>query len=336
MDMMYNFGCAQAATDDWLGPDTGCHGSAQAAVMGWPKSVKQIFSSVGGDVLHGSALSTCAGFGNPYKQAFEDWGVATSGRSAWDPIAVLIAVRGAAGVHTAEYDVGGFMTVADSGEETWTPPSGGGPTYNQSRIRYSGDNAQALITAEINALLCKPPGAWSMANWTLAAGQNCYPNHGATDLESPPSSSCGSFPSIAECEAMCLQMPACTGITVTKDSSGKWSCFRKSDVVLSQCDRATVYDTYVRHTYVLARGFNCWGARDGGPSHGATDLEHPASASCGTLSARGCADKCNALPECTAFVFSAQDHSGVGECYRKADVKLSECDYGTNFDTYLN
>ena len=95
----YNFGCAQAASDDWLGPDTGCRGSAQAAVMGWPPSVKQIFSSVGRDVTHGAQLSACAGLGNPYKQAFEDWGVATTGRSAWDPIAVLIAVRGAAGVH---------------------------------------------------------------------------------------------------------------------------------------------------------------------------------------------------------------------------------------------
>ena len=48
MDMMYNFGCAQAATDNWLGPDTGCHGSAKAAVMSWPPSVKQVFSPVGG------------------------------------------------------------------------------------------------------------------------------------------------------------------------------------------------------------------------------------------------------------------------------------------------
>lgn len=68
MDMMYNFGCAQHDTDDWLGPDTGCRGSAQAAVMGWPSSVKQVFSSVGGDVTHGGWLTGCAARGNPVRQ----------------------------------------------------------------------------------------------------------------------------------------------------------------------------------------------------------------------------------------------------------------------------
>ena len=35
MDMMYNFGCAQHDTDNWLGPDTGCRGSAQVGVGAW-------------------------------------------------------------------------------------------------------------------------------------------------------------------------------------------------------------------------------------------------------------------------------------------------------------
>lgn len=35
MDGMYNFGCAQHDSDNWLGPDTDCRGSAQAAVQGW-------------------------------------------------------------------------------------------------------------------------------------------------------------------------------------------------------------------------------------------------------------------------------------------------------------
>ena len=42
MDMMYNFGCAQHDTDNWLGPDSGCRGSAQvrcqhARPICWPK-----------------------------------------------------------------------------------------------------------------------------------------------------------------------------------------------------------------------------------------------------------------------------------------------------------
>ena len=72
MDMMYNFGCAQHDTDNWLGPDTDCRGSAKAAVMGWPASVQQIFTPVGGDIQHGEWLSTCSAHGNPCRQAFED------------------------------------------------------------------------------------------------------------------------------------------------------------------------------------------------------------------------------------------------------------------------
>mgnify|MGYP000229642799 CR=1 FL=1 len=68
MDGMYNFGCAQHDTDDWLGPDTDCRGSAMAAVSGWPSSVKQIFSGVGSDVLHGGWLDGCAEDGNPVRQ----------------------------------------------------------------------------------------------------------------------------------------------------------------------------------------------------------------------------------------------------------------------------
>lgn len=75
MDGMYNFGCAQHDTDNWLGPDTDCRGSAMAAVMGWPSNVKQIFTTVGGDVLHGGWLDSCADNGNPVRQvraAFHD------------------------------------------------------------------------------------------------------------------------------------------------------------------------------------------------------------------------------------------------------------------------
>ena len=53
-------------------------------------------TSVGGDVLHGGELKRCAALANPCRQAFADWGVAGIGRMSWDPIAVLLAVRGPA------------------------------------------------------------------------------------------------------------------------------------------------------------------------------------------------------------------------------------------------
>ena len=129
----YNFGCAQHDTDDWLGPDTDCRGSAKAAVMHWPPATKQAFSPVGGDVLHGSWLTGGVGRGNPCRQAFEDWLGPGKGRSSWDPIAVLIAVRGAGGVHCKEVNSGGHNVVNEAGEETWVPGPPG--SSNQSQIQ---------------------------------------------------------------------------------------------------------------------------------------------------------------------------------------------------------
>ena len=56
---MYNFGCAEHDTFNWLG-DAGCKGSAQAAVMNFPSNVRQIFSGVGGDVFTGENLDFMA------------------------------------------------------------------------------------------------------------------------------------------------------------------------------------------------------------------------------------------------------------------------------------
>ena len=76
MDGMYNFGCAEHDTFNWLGDDTGCKGSAQAAVMNFPSNVRQIFSGVGADVFTGKTLTSCSPVTcNPVKQSFEDLGV---------------------------------------------------------------------------------------------------------------------------------------------------------------------------------------------------------------------------------------------------------------------
>jgi hypothetical protein len=37
MDGMYNFGCAEHDTYDWLGDDVGCKGAAEIAVNGASK-----------------------------------------------------------------------------------------------------------------------------------------------------------------------------------------------------------------------------------------------------------------------------------------------------------
>jgi hypothetical protein len=234
MDGLYNFGCAQHDEDNWLGPDTDCRGSAKAAVEGWPSSVKQIFSGVGGDVMHGDWLEGCAANGNPCRQAFENWGVAGRGRSSWDPIAVLIAVRGVAGVHCKEVGQGGHQTFpADrrDGVEHWV----GGSASNQTFVQYSGSGAQGKISFELNQLLCQPPGGFFAGNgeWNAAHGANCYgprgnsPAHGATDIDSTSPVGVLTLP---ECQQRCLDTAGCTAITVAPKSGGKYDCVSPSSL----------------------------------------------------------------------------------------------------------
>jgi hypothetical protein len=156
MDGTYNFGCAQHATRNWLGPDVGCRGSAKQAVEGWPPSVHQLFTNVGGGILHGAALATCAPPSNPCRRAFADWGAARTGRMSWDPVAVLIAARGATALGLQE-QTGGYNTVEVSGVERWMPDHT--RPYNQSRIRvgdFAASHVRQTLAAELDRLLCMP------------------------------------------------------------------------------------------------------------------------------------------------------------------------------------
>lgn len=331
----YNFGCAQYSSDDWLGPDTGCHGSAKAAIDNWPASVKQVFTLVGGDVTHGGWLSGCRPYGDPFRQAFEDWfGKPGTGRSSWDPIAVTIAVRGAAGAFCKETDVGSaYMSVDEAGNSKWTQCGAPGCS-NQSIIAYASDSSKGDVSFLLNELLCHPPGGFDAFNWTEAAGENCYgprgdqPAHGATDMETPPSSSAGVM-SLAQCQELCSKTPTCTAVTVSDAGNGRVNCFRKKDVALRFCDVGTQYTTYVRETWAYAGGFNCY------PGHGGNDLEHPPASSCGTMTLAQCKAACQSTAGCSAVTWKGTDHDGVGPCFRKSDIDLAQCDTGTAYDTFL-
>lgn len=105
MDGNYNFGCAQHDSDNWLGDDKDCRGSARDAVAGWPASVPQYYNSpdLGSAVNSGGALSRCAPISNPCRKAYEDWwGQPNHDRSAWDLINTLVAVRGSSNSHLKE------------------------------------------------------------------------------------------------------------------------------------------------------------------------------------------------------------------------------------------
>ena len=229
------------------------------------------------------------------------------------------------------------MNVDEAGHEDFQYATG----YNQSRVGYQGGASDA-IKADIDGLLCKDPGLVPTPptgnGYVKAAGFNCYgargdePAHGASDKEDPPSSSCGDM-TVEECQQQCDGTTGCTGITVGRGQNGKYPCYRKSDITLDRCDHGTSFDTYVKADWYPARGFNCYGSRDGGSSHGALDLEDPAWASCGTMSLDECKSKCAELDGCDSITVRGSGDSV--ECFRKGNTALSSCDSGTDFDTYL-
>ena len=101
---------------------------------------------------------------NPVKQAFEDLGVLTSGRSSWDPIAVLIAVRGIHNAFLKEQTVS--VQVAESGKETFETVS----DSNQTRVYFENDQDKVSVRILLDNLLCDQPGPSSNLLWTKALG----------------------------------------------------------------------------------------------------------------------------------------------------------------------
>jgi hypothetical protein len=153
----YNFGCAAGL----LTNTQCCHGSAKIAVDGIPPCVKQIFTGdLGGDILTGSRMPQCAPATNPCRRALADWPGEGKGRSSWDPLAVALAVRGAAGMHLRELGQGGRLAVDVYGNETWVEGNASNQTYVEYDPEYAGGNGdvQAEIRDVIDGLICQKPG----------------------------------------------------------------------------------------------------------------------------------------------------------------------------------
>lgn len=167
MDGMYNFGCAEHDSGPaWLGDDNGCRGSAQIALDLWPSNVEQVFQGEGGDIITGDALDGCVDNSDPCRKAFMDW-TGGNGRSSWDPLTVLGAVRGASRAHMDLDGTGGHMTANEGGYEDWHPGSG----HPESKASYH-DNAQNSIKNDINDLLCRAAKLRALrANATRTVGR---------------------------------------------------------------------------------------------------------------------------------------------------------------------
>jgi len=82
-----------------------------------PGNVKQIFNGfdVGARVQSGAKLTTCASEKNPCRQAYIDWLGEGKSRFSWDPISILIAVRGVTQIGLNEVNQGQKATVEKNG-----------------------------------------------------------------------------------------------------------------------------------------------------------------------------------------------------------------------------
>jgi len=108
-------------------------------------------------------LKQCAPHANPCRQAYELhlWGMNAKGRQSWDPLAVLVAVRGAASVNCSKMEEGGFNYVDENGANFWTPPDNSSNVSVQSLLTLSGTHPwreeRELAGRAIDDLLCASP-----------------------------------------------------------------------------------------------------------------------------------------------------------------------------------
>ena len=134
-----------------------------------PPQVEQIFSDIGDEIYHGGALRWCAPATSPCRNVFLDhpWGVGPAGRQSWDPLVVLVAVRGPAAANCTLMDVGGENSADDVGANYWTPPTArnGSAATNQSVLVLRGATPWTQERRDaggaLEALLCQPPVARS-------------------------------------------------------------------------------------------------------------------------------------------------------------------------------
>ena len=190
---------------------------------------------------------------NPVTAAMDSYeGGPNKSRFSWDPLTTVVAVRGAAAMSCSECtDCDGTNRIdASTGDNTWVKSAA--KTNQTFLVLHDGKAAGEAL----DKLLCQvpkngpTPPPTPRGAWTQAKGANCYGTrdggksyHGATDLETPASASCGVM-SLVDCEARCRQTEGCGGITVAPNG-GLFSCFRKRNIDLSKCDQNSGFDTWV-------------------------------------------------------------------------------------------
>ena len=146
------------------GADRASAATASAAssyvVKHMPRTVRMVFlgGEVGENVRTGEALESCATRDNPCRHAYmayrrdSFWGWAPGGRSSWDPLATLVAIRGASAEREGLVECSDCSGINDvfNGRNTWRRDR----ASNQSYLVLH--DAKAAGDA-LDQLLCQGP-----------------------------------------------------------------------------------------------------------------------------------------------------------------------------------
>jgi inosine-uridine nucleoside N-ribohydrolase len=127
---------------DNAGPDT------QYVVENWPTPILFSGFEIGQGITTGIKIQTTPAT-NPARRAYELYNK-FSGRSSWDPTAVLAAVRDPKLYWDIKAD--GYNKVNDNGSNAWSPTPNRGHSYLVTRV------PQAEVGAVLDNLMTLPPG----------------------------------------------------------------------------------------------------------------------------------------------------------------------------------
>jgi carboxylesterase type B len=165
--------------------------------------------------------------------------------------------------------------------------------------------------------------------WTQYAGKNCYDGAGATSL-----GLLGYVQTVDACKTRCIASSGCSGITIYTASNWK-ACYSRTNIVISQCDTSSNFDTYTVSAGQIAAPGPGWTANVGKNCYsgkGATDL--------GLLgyfqSLDDCKNACNGRAGCEAVTVTSGSSSGYEACFARADVVIAQCGDSTLYDTHTN
>lgn len=144
--------------------DDGCNGAAQYVLANMPPTVQMIFSDIGDEVLHGGKLTTCAAPTNPCRQAYVDYLGPGGSRQSWDPVVVMLAVRGPERSFGSLTDVGFHNVADDKGANFWSAPKQG-ETKPSLQAQFTLDGTypfewatpRAALSNALDELLCHAP-----------------------------------------------------------------------------------------------------------------------------------------------------------------------------------